>query len=408
MLSLDGIDYQVKSPDENLDDLITYINEYCATHQIKNTHGEVIYIDPNDANPLYQVLRGYAYMIAVMQKLIYSAGCSFSVAESSDRQLLNLADIAGVKRNNPTRTIISGTAYSTADEACNITTEAEATVIVSGEEVKFHPAYSVSIPANSSAYIILVADRTGPISLSENTITNFDEPIANLRLLVTSASTPGQNIEEISALRERLQRRRVSNTQIERAANAIQELEGVAMCNIHFNYNTEDPELVPYGDTTVSLPARQALLVVQGWSTEPNAIARTFYRYLICQTGGSGVTGVRTQTYTTKANQDLTVYILPPVQVPIYIKIYVKDILSDYQIASIQYTVCAIAGRLSIGQSLSSATVIQAILAVFPSLQLQGVELSKDNVSYSYEQQTSPLSIFSLSIDNIQIVGANT
>ena len=108
MLLLDGISYEVKTPDENLDDLVTYVNEYCASHDIKNSLGEVIQIDPNEANPLYQMFRGLSYLTTTLQKLVYSAGCSMSIAESSERQLLNLADIAGIKRTQSTHTIVSG------------------------------------------------------------------------------------------------------------------------------------------------------------------------------------------------------------------------------------------------------------------------------------------------------------
>ena len=52
MVLLDGIEYEVKTPDENLDDVITYVNDYCAAKDIRNTAGEVIYIEPNEANPL--------------------------------------------------------------------------------------------------------------------------------------------------------------------------------------------------------------------------------------------------------------------------------------------------------------------------------------------------------------------
>lgn len=408
MLVLDGIQYQVKSPDENLDDIVTYVNNYCESHQIKNTKGETIYIDDNEANPLYQMFRGYAYMLSVIQKLVYSAGCSYSIAESSEEQLLNLSDIAGVKRTTPTRTVIPGVAYAAAENGCSITTEATATVVVSGEEIEFHPAYAVQIPAGGSAYIVLVANRVGPINLSENTITAFDEPIENLRLLTTGISTPGQDLETIASLRNRLQRRQTSNTQIERAADAIQALEGVAMCSIYFNYSSIDNENIPYGNTTVSLPPRQALLVVQGWSTETNAIARTFYRYLMCKTGGGDVDGVLTQEYVTHAGQSLTVNILPPVSVPLYVKVYTRAILSDQQESSIKYTICALSGRLGIGQTVSSAIVLQTLLSTYSNLQIQGVELSVDNETYTYEQTPSPLSLFALSIDNIMIVGANS
>ena len=112
MITLDGIEYTVKTPEENVSDLVNYINDYCAANNVKNSKGEVINIAANETNPLYMVLYGNAYLATVLQKLIYSAACTMSVPESSEKQLLNIADIAGVVRNSATKTTIIGTVYA--------------------------------------------------------------------------------------------------------------------------------------------------------------------------------------------------------------------------------------------------------------------------------------------------------
>ena len=45
MLSLDGIEYTVKTPEENASDLVSFINDYCRSHGIKNSLGEDVYIE---------------------------------------------------------------------------------------------------------------------------------------------------------------------------------------------------------------------------------------------------------------------------------------------------------------------------------------------------------------------------
>ena len=112
MLVLDGMEYEIKTPEENVTDLIAFINSYCAAKGIKNSQGETIYIDANETNPLFMVEYANAYLATVLQKLIYSAGCSMSVPESSEAQLLNIADIARVARNAATKTTIIGTVYA--------------------------------------------------------------------------------------------------------------------------------------------------------------------------------------------------------------------------------------------------------------------------------------------------------
>lgn len=410
MLLLDGIEYEVKTPDENLDDVITYINDYCMEHDIKNSLGEVIYIDANEANPFYQMLRGLSYLTTIMQKLIFSAGCSVSVAESSERQLLNLSDIAGIKRTKATRTVIAGIVYSDLPDVtaqpCVITQDLTATIIIAGQEVTFHPAFDVTVPIGESRNIVLVAEEYGAFNISANTIKQFDDPVPGLRLLSTGVSTPGQEMETIASLRERLQRRTVESTQVEKAASAIQNLEGVSMCNIFFNYSPWEPESVAYGDTSISVPPRQALVMVQGWSTDETAIARTFYRYMMCLTAGENVPEARPQIYTTKANQPLTVWVIPPKQQPVYLRIFIKDVLSYEQVDGIKDVICSMAGSLVIGQSISSVDIIKYVSSIYTNLTIQGAEVSltDDDSGYSYVQTPAPTAVFYLAVENISVI----
>ena len=411
MLLLDGIEYEVKTPDENLDDVVTYINDYCQANDIKNSLGETIYIEANEANPFYQMLRGLSYLTTMMQKLQYSAGCAVSVAESSERQLLNLSDIAGIKRTKATHTTIAGVVYANLPDTgavdCVITQDMEATITIAGQDVTFHPAFDVTVPIGESKNIVLVAEQLGSFNISANTITGFDDPVPGLRMMSTGASTPGQEKESIASLRERLQRRTVEGTQIERAASAIQNLEGVAMCSIYFNYSPRENESVPYGNINITVPPRQALIFVQGWSTaDPTAIARTFYRYLLCKTAGEEVEGAQEQTYTTKAGQELSVWVLPPKQQEVYLRIYIKNVLSYEQVDGIKDVICAMSGNLTIGQSITSVDIIKYVSGVYTNLTIQGAEVSLTGAAgtYSYVQAPDPTAVFYLNVDNIDVV----
>ena len=407
---LDGIEYDVKTPDENLDDVITYVNDYCAANDIKNSVGEVIRIEPNEANPLYQMFRGFAYLTTVMQKLIYSAGCSMSIAEASERQLLNLSDIAGVRRTQATRTIITGVVYANLEgpEAvdCVIDQELTATITIAGLDVVFHPAFDVTIPIGESRSIVLMAEQYGSYNISANTILQFDDPVPGFRSMATNNSTPGQALESIASLRNRLQRRAVEGTQVERAETTIQNLEGVSMCSIFFNYSPWEPTSVPYGNTSISVPPRQALLLVQGWSVEANAIAKTFYRYLLCKTAGDDVPNHQEQVYTTHSGQPLTVNIVPPLQQPIYVRIFIKNTLSYEQVDGIKDVICSLAGALVIGQSISSVDITNAVAKIYTNLTVQGAELSLsgEEGTYSYMMAPAQTAVFYFSVDNISVV----
>ena len=410
MITLDGIEYDVKTPDENLDDVITYVNDYCESHDVKNSLGEVIRVEANEANPFYQMFRGFAYLTTVMQKLIYSAGCSMSIAESSERQLLNLSDIAGVKRTQATRTIIQGVVYANVAGQgavdCVIDQTMTATITIAGVDIVFHPAFDVTIPIGESKPIVLMAEQYGSYNISANTILQFDDPVPGFRSMSTSASTPGQALESIASLRNRLQRRALEGTQVERAESAIQNLEGVSMCSIFFNYNPWEATTIPYGDTNIAVPPRQAVLLVQGWSVEENAIARTFYRYLLCKTAGGDVPGHQEQVYITHSNQELEVNILPPVQRPIYIRIYIKNTLSYEQVDGIKDVICSQSGSLVIGQGLSSVDITTAVRNIYTNLTVQGAELSlsDDGTGYGYNQVPNATEVFYFNVENIEVV----
>lgn len=407
MLLLDGIEYNVKTPEENIDDLVTFINDYCAANNVTNSLGEVIFIENTEANPFYMLAYGLSYLTTVMQKLIYNAGCSMSLAEASPRQLLNLSDIAGIKRSAATRTVIHGVVYANLEDAgaedCVITQDMEATITIAGMDVTFHPAFDVVIPVGESRAIVLIAEQYGSYSIAANTLTQFDDIIPGFRMMTTSASTPGQDVEPISSLRSRLQRRSVEGTQIDRAAAAIQSLEGVAMCNIYFNYSPSEVEYVSYGDSSIPVRPRTALLIVQGWS---NDIAKVFYRYLFCATSGENTPGAQELTYTTKAGQDLTIYVIPPHSRNVYINVYIKNKLSYEQIDGIKDVVCSLAGTLSIGQELSSSEVINIVSANYSNLTVQGADISLTGTegSYAYKQAPESTDVLVFNADNVHVV----
>lgn len=406
MLSLDGIDYTLKTPEENVSDLIAYINDYCQVNGIRNSYGEIINIDVNETNPLYMVCYGLSYLTSILQRLVYSAGCSISIPESSERQLLNIADAAGVKRNAATKTVIQGTIYSNLEDAgavdCVITQSLTATVVSGTYSIAFHPAYDMVIPIGESRQIMLIAEDYGAFNVSENTVTAFDDVVPGFRMMTTRASTPGQDQESISSLRARLQRRSVEGTQADRCAEAIQELDGVSLCNIYFNYSPE--ATVTVGSRAIPVPPRTALLMVQGYSPD---IAKTFYRYLICQTAGGDLPasyGVYTQDFVTKAGQVIPVYILPPQQAPVYIKIYVYETLAYSQIEGIKDAVASLSSSLTIGQSITTKMVLDVLSENYSDITFQGAEISADDVAYSYKATPNNDEVFIFNLGNIKVI----
>lgn len=405
MLTLDGIEYTVKTPEENASDLVKYINDYCEANNIKNSKGEIINIAANETNPLYMMIYANAYLSTVLQKLIYSAGCTMNVSESSEKQLLNIADISGIKRNSATKTTIIGTVYALEAGAldCKITRDLTCTVSSGTYQLAFHPAFDITIPPGEARQIVLICEDYGSYNISANTVTAFDDVVTGFRKMVTLASIPGQDQESIASLRSRIQRRAFSGTQADRAAEAIQSLDGVALCNIYFN---EAPNATQYvGSRSLPVPPRQALVFVQGYSDD---IAKTFYNHMICKTAGESYPvelGVYKQDYVTHAGQVLPVYIVPPEQVSAYIRVYIYESLTYQQIEGIKDVICSLSSSLTIGQTLTSKMIMDIISESYPDLTIQGADVMVgEDGKYSYSATPSSDAILTFDINNIMVI----
>lgn len=405
MIELDGVEYMVKTPEENASDLIRFINDYCQAKGIKNSLGEIIYIDANEGNPLYMGLFGLSYLTTILQKLIYSAGCSLSIPEASIRQLLNIADCAHVIRNSATKTVILGTVYAEENESCTITQSLSATVTSGTYELVFHPAFDVTIPAGGIRQIVLVAEDYGSYNISEDTITEFDDAVEGFRKMTTKASTPGQSQESIPSLRQRIQRRAVEGTATDRAAEAIRSLDGVGLCSVYFNDSPTTSKYV--GTRNLEIPPRQALVMVQGYSDD---IAKAFFSHIVCQTAGADYPveiGAYSQVYTTHARQDLTVWVIPPQQVPVYIHIYIYESLTQEQISGIKDAIGSMSASLTIGQSISAKEVLDVVAEAYPDLTLQGAYISSDNSQWSYVASPLEDEVFIMDVSNITVTGVS-
>lgn len=407
MIELDGVQYTVATPEENVTLMTNYINNYCATKEIKNSKGELIYIEQNTSSPIYMLLYGLAYLVSAIQRLIYSVGCTFSISSSSERQLLNLASLANVKRKAATKTTIQCLVYSSRSDddgpqECVITTSLTKTVAVSGTNVKFHPAYDVTVPIGQSRLVLLVAELEGAYEIGPGMITGFDDEVPGLRLMVSKASIPGQSIESVAALRQRLQERTVTQTQIDKAMNAIEELAGVSLCNIYYNR-------APVSDAVINgitVPARKALLIVQGYSED---IAKVFNQYMSCETVDPGditrLIGGGPQHYYTHSGQDIPVYIVAPLQVDAYIQIYVKGEVPTSTQNNIKDAVQTLVLGRTIGQELSSADVVDKVKEYLPTVPVMGAYVSFDNINYTFRISPSADVLLLFNDSNIQIIG---
>lgn len=392
MLQLDGRNYNIQSPKDIATDMVNYINTYCSTNNVRNRKNEVIFIDMNWSNPLFVVIYGVAYILSLVQKVMYNVACGFSIPDASDRQLVNLAQIANIQRRPAKKTTIRCTVLNNNAYTLSLgreTPSTTCTVQVNGEDIIFRPAWDVTIPAGNSALVVLISDNGGSYPVAANDVLEFynDTVLINNIVITHDASINGTEEESIISMRERMQARKTQTSRIDSLIEGLENLEGVNKAKFFFNYSPSIPAEVHGMD----IPPRMGLLIIQGAS---DRIADTFYSYMSCETfdtSGDFPDRSVAMSFTTKAGQVIPLYYLMPVQEDVYIKVYVKSALNTDDETALKMTCASAAQNLSINDSLTSSDVIELIHEKNPNILFDGVELSKDGITYSYVVNTSDL-----------------
>ena len=97
-------------------------------------------------------------------------------------------------------------------------------------------------------------------------------------------------------------------------------------------------------------------------------------------------------------------WVVPPEQVYIYIKVYIYETLTYAQIDSIKDAVCSLASNLTIGQTVTSKMITDVVTAACPDLTVQGADVSKNGTTYSFNAMPNSDEVFIFSLDNISVV----
>lgn len=423
MIEVDGVSFMVKTPAENTEDMRTSINEYCSNNNVTNSKNELVYIEQNMASPVYLLLWALGYLVTVVQKMVWSVGKAHNVQSSSENQLLNIADMANIKRGKASVTTFDvyvraaqagETNYDeSSDGTCTITSED--TITYNG--VIYAPALhpSVTLQAGESTYITMVATTSGAYAISEDSISGFDEGINNIGTFKQYASVPGHEQETIASLRERIQRKQTSGTTLDAAMDAIRELEGVTTCSIYQNPSPTDSRQI--GIDGIMVPPRHTMVLVQGYNAN---IARTYFEHLAAPSILPLTDGqysdfaysktfipadrlLEVQEYVTHAGQALPVAIIKPKQEQVLVKVFINQSVVGSVESAMKDAVCQLASKITAGQDLTSAMVLSQ-LADFSSYELQGALVGKSEASMGYIAHSEKDGLFAFSFDNITIV----
>lgn len=420
MVELDGVTYTVKTPSENTQDMLDRINTYCTNNNVTNSKNELIQLEAKFSSPIYLVLWALGYLVTVLQNLVVSVGRTLSVQESNEQQLLNIADIAGIKRAQASATTfdIQVKAMSTDDSNWQADVNEGKLVITSDDTITYqgivyapalHP--DITIEPNQYGYITMVAQSSGSQDIAAGTITEFDSTIPNLASLQQFVAIPGQDIESLASLRQRLQRRQYSGTSIDAAIDEMRALPGVTVANIIYNTSVSETKYI--GADSIELPPRWSIVIVQGYNAN---IATAYWNHLSAPNIAYDEENdsydyrnipanriLEVQSYVTHAQQKLPIVILKPSLKQLYVQVYIGMPVVAEIIGNMKNAITAYINRnLVIGQSVSSSMILTA-LADYASYTILGATVGSSSGGTSYKTTQAEDVLWTLSTENINI-----
>ena len=373
MIELDGRSYVVNTPTENAFALLEFVNQFMVDNDVKNKRGEVVQFKISLASPIWLLIIGIGYLASVCQKIMYAVAQAFNIADCSEQQVLSLAKIARLSRKEGSYTTAVCTATASSSGPCQITTDLIAEVEYEGVTYQFKPIYAATIPAGTSAEVILMCTVTGPVYFEAGAITGFTTTVTNLDSFVSSASQPGSGIESISSLRTRL----MTNEAISPLTGAVQglnALDGVTRAVVLYNPNY-DSSMVLAGKT---VPPKRAVVFIQGYSDN---IAREYYRHMTAQTYDDGT--ARQQGVTLENGQSFTLNYYAPVAVNLYIRVNVKAPVTQERETEIKTAVQNLSNSREVGANYTQAYILDSLNTNLNFPEVTGVDISTDGTNWS-------------------------
>lgn len=344
----------IDTPYNNAVSVLNKTNQLLLENNIKDSTGEAIaQFEATPANPAWLFALACGSLHTSWQEKIAKAYSALDAQNCEDDQVLVLASIAGISRNNGTPSHITATLSNNGNTSITIPVATIFSESVTGHNWALNRNVTLApiSELGHTATVVLYSTEDGGFYVPSATeFTNSDYP--DVTCISISQSFEGDNIESLSSLRNRISMGNEQSDFLLQAMNAIERLPGVESCSIWFNKSISQNLIV----NNKTIPPRNCYISIKGVDIA-NKLADVYFSYLdIPATVGSMESTCR------RGMQDLDIHydVATEVIIPVYISIRASDAASGAD-GAYSEAVMAMSGSLSCGENLTAQKVSEWI-----------------------------------------------
>lgn len=337
----------IDTPYNNAVSVLNKTNQLLLENNIKDSTGETVaQLEATPANPAWLFALACGSLHTAWQEKIAKAYSALDAQNCEDDQVLVLASIAGLERGNGTPSHITVLFKNNSDSE-SITIPIGTTFEETYTNHSWVTNKDITLLPEASLYATLYSTVDGAYELPSDVMFNNDD-YSNVTVTSSSASVPGENIETIASLRNRLVTGVETSDTKTQAEYAIERLSGIEQCSIWFNSDNSASMII--GNKTI--PPRTAYISIRGYDVS-GKLAETYYTYLDVP----ATVGAVQETYQ-RGLQALTVHfdVAQQVDIPIYVTLRASD-MADGAAERVREIISSHSGTLKCGENITSQLI---------------------------------------------------
>ena len=340
----------IDTPYNNAVSVLNKTNQLLLENNIKDSTGEAVaQLEATPANPAWLFALACGSLHTAWQEKIAKAYSALDAQNCEDDQVLVLASIAGISRDNGTPSHITATLSNNGNTSVTIPVATIFYESVTGHNWALNRNVTLAPISETghTATVVLYSTEDGGFYVPSATeFTNSDYP--DVTCISIAQSFEGDSIESLSSLRNRISMGKEQSDFLLQAMNAIERLPAVESCSIWFNKSISQNLIV--GNKTI--PPRTCYIVIKGVDITEK-LADVYFSYLdIPATVGSMESTCR------RGMQDLDIHydVASEVVVPVYVTIRASDAAAGAD-GAYSEAVMAMSGTLGCGENLTAQKV---------------------------------------------------